>query len=81
MRERDSRITTGKGIHMNFYPKSFAIRLLICVGGAVAGYNLGTFIRHVIIGHAAFPFSVVQSLILPAAVGLVGVLCWRPREQ
>lgn len=66
---------------MNFYPKSFAVRMLICVLGAIAGTNLGLFIKQVVINHGAFVFQVMQGLILPAAIGALAGFCWKQREQ
>lgn len=65
---------------MFFYPKSFFVRLLICVAGAVIGTNIGIFVREVVIEHGTFVFEAMRCLVIPALVGAVAGVFWRQRE-
>ena len=65
---------------MNWYPESFVVRLLVSVVIVILATNLGLFIRANFIAHVPFVFDIVKGLLIPAALGVVAALFWKPKN-
>ena len=63
-----------------FYIDNFVARVLFCVVLCVLGANLGMFVRAQFITHVPFVFSVVKGLILPAGLGVLSGIMWKPKN-
>ncbi len=63
----------------NFYIENFALRLVFCIVGMFALWNLGSFVGATFIRHEPFVFS-PSNFIIPIATGAIEAFAWKPKE-
>ena len=63
------------------YPENFVVRLIICIVGMVAIWNLVFFLMDTFLWHQTFQFDVVLGLIVPVVVGVIEAYTWKPKEE
>ena len=63
----------------NFYIENFALRLVFCIVGMFALWNLGSFVGATFIRHEPFTFG-ASNVIIPIVTGVAEAFVWKPKE-